>query len=290
MSTTGDFSNHAPSDAGSTHFSAQFKVRLAKTRTETTLRRIQQRFSEAVFSTGDAGFNGQIKAGGFSGARRLQIYRNNTYSSLTESLQDTYPVVQRLVGEGFFRYAAHDYITEYPAASGDLHEFAKAFPDFLKRFEPAAQLPWLSDVARLEWLYEAVYYAAEHPPLDLNALAQIALERYGALKFVLAPASGLLASPFPVQRIWQVNQPDYPDEPTVNLDAGADWLLVLRNPALDVEIQALCAGEFTLLQSLADGHRFATACELALAEQPALDIPACLRRQVAQGALVAFLF
>lgn len=39
-------------------------------------------------------------------ARRLQVYRNHYYATLVESLEAAFPVVRRLVGEGFFRQVA----------------------------------------------------------------------------------------------------------------------------------------------------------------------------------------
>jgi hypothetical protein len=269
-------------------FGAQLKARLSKGSDTMTLRELQLSFSRDIFSGSETGFGKQLRANGLNGDRRLQVYRNNTYLNFTAALQATYPVVQRLVGEGFFRYAAHSYITGYPASSGDLHEFGATFPDFLGRFEPAAAQSYLADVARLEWAYERVYYAADHAALDVGALAKVPTDCYGELRFVLHPASRLLSSAYPILGIWQINQEDYEGDQTIHLDEGGDRLLILRTPQLDVEIQRLAEGEFALLQALAIGHNFAAACELALEAQPDLDVPTCFRHHVMQGTLVHF--
>lgn len=42
--------------------------------------------------------------------RRFNVYRNNVVVSLTEALAMRFPVVERLVGEAFFRQMARVYI------------------------------------------------------------------------------------------------------------------------------------------------------------------------------------
>ena len=145
------------------------------------LRELQLGFAAALLEGDAGGFDRHIRAAGLSGARRLQVYRHNTLLGLTGALEAVYPVVRRLVGEEFFRYAAAQYIARHPSRSGDLHEFGEHFPLFLQSFAPVAELVYLPDVARLEWTYHQVFHAANHPPLDRAALAQTPVERQGEL-------------------------------------------------------------------------------------------------------------
>ena len=252
------------------------------------LRELQLGFAAAVLD-GDGGeFDRHIRAAGLSGARRLQIYRNNTLLSLTTALQAVYPVVCRLVGEDFFQYAAAQYINRYPSRSGDLHEFGEFFAVFLETFTPAAKLVYLPDIARLEWAYHQVFHAARHSPLDLAALAQVPAEQQGALRFQLHPAARLLESAFPILRIWRSNQDNDTSDSPVNLAEGGIKLLVFRRETLDIEFHTLADGEFSLLQALAGDCDFATACDRVLAVQPTFDLAACFSRHVLQGVFVAF--
>jgi hypothetical protein len=253
-----------------------------------SLRELQLGLSRDVFAGGETRFGAYIQANGIPGDQRLGIYRNNAYQSFTQSLRGTYPVVERLVGEEFFRYAAREYITQYPATSGNLHDFGGSFCEFLSAFEPAASLTYLPDVARLEWYYERVYYEAHSPPLNPAALTGVPEERYGDLRFVLNPACRLLRSDYPILRIWQVGQAEYEDEPSVDFNSGGDTLLLIRTRTLNVEIQRIETGEFTLLHGLADGLDFAAACEAALDSQADFDVAASFRKHIAQGALIDF--
>ncbi len=62
-----------------------------------------------------------------------------------------YPVCCQLVGEIFFNATALSFINQCPCLSPDLGDYGKQFPDFIANFEPVKHLPYLSDVAHLEW-------------------------------------------------------------------------------------------------------------------------------------------
>ena len=250
-----------------------------------SLPELQRAFAGAVLGDATAAVRNWIVSDHFPSERRLQVYRNNVITSLSESLAAVYPVVRRLVAPGFFAYAAHEYLHRYPSRSGNLHEFGDHFPQFLQRFEPASALPYLADVARLEWAWHRVFHAAEHPPLSLEKLAAVPTEDYDSLRFKLHPARQLLTSRYPVLRIWEVNQDDYQGDLAVSLAQGAQRLLVLRRD-FEVVIQPLTSGEHALLARLAADDTFANACAAALAVEEELDVPACLRRYVLDATLV----
>lgn len=247
----------------------------------------QQRFAATVFGEDSGDFERYIQMTGLPGARRLQVYRNNTRLSLTGALKAVYPVIERLVGEGFFAYAAAQYIARYPSRSGDLHEFGNAFATFLETFAPAAELPYLPDVARLEWAYHEVFHAACHAPLNVLTLAALPTERQGELRFQLHPAARLLKSSFPILRIWQSNQDDAAGDSIVDLNEGGMQWLVFRHETLEIEFQPLSAGAFHLLSALSENRDFATACEHAMSVQPDFDLSASFRQHILQGVLVA---
>lgn len=228
-----------------------------------------------------------IRHDGLDCARRIGIYRNNVFSNLRGALGTLFPVVERLVGEEFFAYAAEEYIRRYPSPAGDLNRFGAQLPEFLAAFEPAAALAYLPDTARLEWLAHGVYHAADHAALDVGRLAAVPPEHYDELCFALHPACALLASPYPVHHIWHTNQPDYNGEACVNLDSGSVCLLVERR-AQRVELQVLGAGEWALLQAVAAGQSFGAACDAALAANADFDLERVLARLIGQSTVVDF--
>ena len=93
--------------------------------------------------------------------RRFAVYKNNVYARLVDALRDPFPAVERLVGEEFFRYAAVQYIAVTPPRSPTLLGYGKDFARFLEEFPPAQDIPYLSDVADLEFRYLEAYHAAD---------------------------------------------------------------------------------------------------------------------------------
>ncbi len=251
-----------------------------------SLPELQRAFAQAVYADTDVAAR-HVRDGRFPAARLLQVYRNNVFESLTGALKAVYPVVERLVGTGFFAYVADGYIRTHPPASGNLHDFGERFAEFLAGFAPAQGLAYLPDVARLEWAWHRAFHAADHAPLAPERLGAVAPENYGALRFVLHPSAHLLTSDYPLLRIWQVNQPEYAGEPAVDLAAGGERLLVAR-PLQEVEIENLGAGDDALLRAFAAGRDFEQASQAALAAQPDHDLAAALRRHVARGIVTDF--
>lgn len=248
------------------------------------LRDLQTAFSAALMNPGQADAAVAVRG---RRERGLAIYRNNVFTNLREALRTLFPVIERLVGEAFFRHAADAYIRRYPSPAGDLNRFGSRMPEFLADFAASAALRYLPDTARLEWLAHRAYHAADAGSCSLERLAAVAPERYGDLHFRLHPGAALLASPYPVHRIWQVNQPGYTGADIVDLRAGPARLLVERRHG-SVEVQCPHAGEWALLQALAGGRTFSSACDQALAAQPDCDLGAVLCRLVAQSTLVDF--
>jgi len=62
---------------------------------------------------------------------RLDIYYNNTLFGLTDVLAGAYPVLQRIVGEGFFRTLVHHYIEIHSQSTGNRHTFGAELGAFL---------------------------------------------------------------------------------------------------------------------------------------------------------------
>lgn len=251
-----------------------------------SLRELQQTFAAAVYEDTPAVL-AHVRDGLFPAARHVQVYRHNIFANLTDALAAAYPVVRRLVGEGFFEYAADGYIRRHPPRSGNLHDFGAPFAEFLAAFAPARELAYLPDVARLEWTWQEAYHAADAAALALDELAAVTPERYLGLVFHLHPSVRLLASAYPILRIWRVNQPDDAGDATVNLADGGVRLLVVRR-GLDVVIEPLGAGDDALLRAFAAGQTLEQAGAAALAREPDYDLPAALRRHVARATIADF--
>jgi hypothetical protein len=251
------------------------------------LRDLQTEFAAAVFDARPE-MAARVRAGRFPAAQHLQVYRNNVVEGLTGALRAVYPVVEKLVGDGFFRYVAHNYLCAHRPRSGNLHDFGDAFASFLAGFAPAAELPYLPDVARLEWAWHEAFHAADAAAFDLARLAAVPAKQHATLRFVLHPSAHLLTSNFPIVRIFEINQEGYEGDTRVDLAEGSVQTLVIRR-ALTVMVEPLATGEAALLTALAGQQTLGAAVPAALAAQPDFDLTSTLAAHLRRGTLVDFL-
>jgi hypothetical protein len=252
-----------------------------------SLHEFQSRFARAVLDRDPGTLRDYVVAGTIGADRRLGLYASNVRHNLCEALLAVYPVVERLVGRPFFDGAAGRYIRSCPSTSGDIQRFGTSFADFLAHFGPAAALPYLPDVARLEWLVHEVFHAADVRPLALERLGELARAEAASLRLTLNPACRLLASSFPVLQIWQANQPDAVDDARIDADSGGDWLLIRRDGYI-VEVQPLDAGQFAMLDALNRGIALEPSYQRALRADPDFALADFIRQRILDATIAGF--
>lgn len=251
------------------------------------LRESQIGFASALLDAASPWPQTALRGEGIAAAQRVQVYRNNLRESLLAALLAVYPVIARLVGEGFFRQCARDYLREFPSTSGDIHDFGESFADFLSTLPLLEPYPYMADVARLEWAWHRAYHAPDvRGYLDLSRLSSISEDAWQRSQFVLHPSVQVLGSSYPVLRIWEVNQDGYEGEDGVALDEGAQRVLIQRR-GINVELHAISSGEYALLTQFLKGAVLAEACEWAAFAEPGFDLAMSLTRFIHQGVFVA---
>lgn len=215
---------------------------------------------------------------------RLAVYRGNVYGNLAKALAGAYPVTRKIGGDEFFDAMARQYAREHPSRSGDLNRYGERLAEFVAAFPDTADLPYLPDVARMEWLAHLAHYAADAAAFDVTALARVTADEYPNLRLRLAPPCALLESRWPLARIWTVHQDDYSGEFDVDLQSGPDSILVHR-PRWRAEVLSLAAGDFRFLCSLSQGETLGTALEAGAGES-GFDSSAVLARWIGLGVVV----
>jgi hypothetical protein len=244
---------------------------------------LQRQFAEALMRVGDpppAFVNGATDA---ARLKRFNVYRNNVHASLAGALAARFPVVERLVGDEFFRAMALIFVERHPPTSPVIAEFGGELPAFLESFEPAETLPYLPDVARLEWQRTIAYHAANAEPAAISVLADLPPQDLSHAQFMLHPAASWIASDYPVASIWRTNTHDETVTP-IGPEAAGETVLVTR-PGLEVLVTELPHGAAVLLSRLAEGSSLNDAAGDASAATPHFDLAAALAALFASGAV-----
>lgn len=207
---------------------------------------------------------------------RLDIYANMYFYRLLDCLAEDFPKVRAAVGPAHFHNLVTDYLLRHPSEHPSLRFLGRRLPEFIRDQPPAAEFPFLADLARLEWARADVFDAADAVPLSRAALARLPQERAGESRFTLIPAFALLRLDHEVVRFWRALDEAGPGHdpvppPARRSTAARVWRkdLVVYHASLDEE-EALClelaqAGETLgrICQVLAAGRSPAKATERA---------------------------
>ena len=247
-----------------------------------SLRETQDLFADALRDPARAAeacplFRGQANLA----QQRLGIYRGNVFANRGKALAGAYPVVRRIVGEEFFEAMAGAYARTHPAASGDLNDYGAQMAEFLALFPHTADLPYLPDVARMEWLAHRAYFAIDAQPQEREPDSPLA-EALDTLRLRLAPGCAILSSPWPLARIWATHRDDYEGDIVVDFDSGPDTVTIFR-ASWKVVVQAVSPAEACLIEASVEGETLGEALEAACAVDPSLDPGATLARLAAIG-------
>jgi hypothetical protein len=250
------------------------------------LRELQESFRAAMLGGAEDALLPLVRADGLSGPQRLQVYRNNVLASLADALAANFPVVARLVGEAFFRGAAHAFIRAHPPRRPSLAEYGDGFAEFLVRFPPAQVLPYLPDVARLEWAVGECQRSEAPPALDPQSLAGLPQDALTTLRLALRPGCRPFQSSFPVDRIWVANQPDGDSDEVIDLAAGGCRLLVTSGESGTV-LMPLDPAAFAFVNHVGEGTTLAAAYDAVAAQHGDFELTALLARLFQAGAFAA---
>ncbi|WP_372833199.1 HvfC/BufC N-terminal domain-containing protein, partial [Puniceibacterium confluentis] len=124
----------------------------------------QSAFHAALLDAATAVPAGLTDGNGHSAGRRYAVYRNNVAVSLRDALETGYPAIARLLGRENFRHVAGLHLRASPPETPCMMLYGADFPDFLASLAPLAHLPYLADVARIEWGLRCAYHAADSTP------------------------------------------------------------------------------------------------------------------------------
>lgn len=215
--------------------------------------------------------------------RRLAVYRNSVRHTLLSVLEAAFPVLRQLIGEECFTAIGLTFIAQHPPQRPVLYAYGDGFSEFLAAFQPMANLPWLADIARLEWARNEALFAPEGELLTPKQLATVPSDQLPDLPVSLHPSVRLLESKWPIHAIWEAHQPDGGPLEAVDLKQ-AQFVMVWRWEGAVVQ-QPLSTAEFTLLAAFAAHRPLAEAADMAIESDVTFDLATALACFLKQGVL-----
>lgn len=108
---------------------------------------------------------------------QLNIYRNNFMGSRLSVIEQTFPLLHKLLGRDYLRQCGRHYIcTSTAHYDSDLNKLGVDFPAVLQKLQQEkkelAAYPWLADLAQLDYLLHNTYYCTDDVTFDFNAFQQ----------------------------------------------------------------------------------------------------------------------
>ncbi len=209
------------------------------------------------------------------------VYRNTVMKGCVDALQANYPAVARLVGEEWFRAAAAQYVRAQPPQEPMLALYGEGFEGFLASFPPAAELPYLPAVARLDRFWSEAHVARDEAALDAAALAGVDPARLAARRLRPHAAARWAWFELPAYSIWSRQRAEAPEPGEI------DWRgegALLSRPDGAVRWTPLSRGGCVLLDACGRGEPLGAAAEAALRTEPDTDLSQLVARLLVAGA------
>lgn len=115
---------------------------------------------------------------------RLKIYRDSSLNGRLKALRNIFHSCERMVGEQFFAQMTVEFLTQQPSQHLTADAQGQYFSAFIADYSAAATVPYLSDLAKLEWLWYQVFHDGSDKPRFMQ-------------------------SNYPITQLWEMCQPEY---------------------------------------------------------------------------------
>jgi hypothetical protein len=213
----------------------------------------------------------------------LSVYRNTIAKGRSDALSAMFPTVEQVVGPDWLAAAARLHADEVPPRRASLLTYGEDFPAWLADFPPAADMPFLAGLARLDVLWTVAHLAADAAPLDPARMAALRPEDFARSTLALHPATRFAGFDESLPSLWRALQPAGPPPARFELELRPEGLLIVR-PGLEIETLVVGPGALAFLSACAEGASLADAAVGALTAEAGLDLSRLFATLVAAGA------
>lgn len=204
---------------------------------------------------------------------RWHIYASGYLARLVEALENDYPAVRRILGDGAFRSLTARYARCCPPRSFDIGRAGDRLAEFLESDLLTEGLPFLPDLAHFEWAVAEAFVAVDEAALAWSDLAAMTPEAVADVELRLCAGTRILRSRWPLFELRDC-QDRGDDELALQIEGRPLDALVFRH-GFDVLRRKLDEFDLCLLERAIEGVSLAQ-----LADEPALrcDLPRLTER------------
>ena len=241
-----------------------------------TLALLQLDFAAELSAADDAALPGPLG---------MEIYRNAYRARLLTALEVSYERTRRWVGEAAFAEAACHYVISHPPRDWTLDRFGAQFPPVLAiLFANDAEV---AELAWLEWHLQQAFAAPDLPELTGLQLAQAGLREDDWEQLCLTMSAGYAALPVrhDCTALWQALRDD--ELAGFTLMPTDPGVLVVWRQALTPRFRVLDSGEFTALETLAQGQPFGRVASI-VGEAGAAQLGGWFAQWLSEGLFAGF--
>jgi hypothetical protein len=229
---------------------------------------LQSRISHAILHHDGPDLAPVLAKGAFDPLRRFNIYRNNTFASLTATLIAVFPVTLQLLGESYFRYVASAFIRTNPPQEARLVRYGGTFAGFLAGFEDIRAMPFVAETARLEWMIAEALDAPALPGCTLDQLEDVG---DAVPELFLQPSLRLVVCRWPALDIWSAHQAGGNVETLANLTRRPERIALWRNSD-NIRFLVLDRPHFAFLHALKRRPNLEAAVSHVVSRAPRFDL------------------
>ncbi len=184
---------------------------------------LQADFSRAILGDDRSSALSMIAGDPEIAERRLSVYLNTALSGLCEALRLSYPLCEKVVGIAFFDQTALAFARLHPPVEPVLARYGAGFSGFLASVPGLAGLPYLPDLAGLEWAVDQASHVSPDPAGRRFDLAMAS----GIATVTLTASLRLVSTATAVDRLWRALRDD--DDRAlgeVDWSIGGQWLAI----------------------------------------------------------------
>jgi Putative DNA-binding domain len=255
-----------------------------------TLDELQKKFVMSLNEKSNAIFEWIDSSETLSAEEHFAIYKHSIAGALQIALKEIYTVCHKLVGNDFFIFMINHYILHNKSYSPTLAGYGGNFPLFIENFDAAKSLPYLADVARLEWAWHLIFSAAPSKGIDFLKLSECYVHVGEQLIFNLPQASTLLSSRYPIHLIWEANQDDNDNNEgqIITLPDDTHFYYLVWRKELAMRIDLITEVEWQILSWIQKGLTWGGIYKEVSLNLPIVNLEEMLPKWVKKGWITEF--